>query len=74
MQDGLFVGKVIFAGLVDGRNVWASDFNRTSSLLKTIADNVAEVVVQPSCSLLHVPVTTKNETDLDPVLKKGIFR
>ncbi|MGF0070515.1 5-methyltetrahydropteroyltriglutamate--homocysteine S-methyltransferase [Streptococcus orisratti] len=72
VQDGLFAGKVIFAGLVDGRNVWAADFNRTSSLLKTIADNVAEVVVQPSCSLLHVPVTTKNETDLDPVLKKGL--
>ncbi|MGC4441942.1 hypothetical protein ABXW85_24060, partial [Streptococcus suis] len=32
----------------------------------------ASLVVQPSCSLLHVPVTTKNETDLDPVLKNGL--
>ena len=29
-------------------------------------------MIQPSCSLLHVPVTTKNETDLDPVLKNGL--
>lgn len=70
--SGLFADKVIFAGVVDGRNVWSSDFIKTTELLKTIQENVAEVVIQPSCSLLHVPVTTKNETDLDPVLKNGL--
>ena len=65
IQAGLFKDKEVFAGVVDGRNVWASDFKETSKLLEVLAENTASLVVQPSCSLLHVPVTTKNETDLD---------
>lgn len=72
IQAGLFKDKEVFAGVVDGRNVWASDFKETSKLLEVLAENTASLVVQPSCSLLHVPVTTKNETDLDPVLKNGL--
>lgn len=72
IQSGLFKDKEVFAGVVDGRNVWASDFKETSKLLEVLAENTASLVVQPSCSLLHVPVTTKNETDLDPVLKNGL--
>lgn len=72
VQSGLFKDKEVFAGVVDGRNVWAADFVATTDLLKEIQKNVANLLVQPSCSLLHVPVTTKNETDLDPVLLKGL--
>lgn len=72
VKAGLFKDKEVFAGVVDGRNVWESDFKETSKLLEVLADNTASLVVQPSCSLLHVPVTTKNETDLDPVLKNGL--
>lgn len=72
VQAELFKDKTVFAGVVDGRNVWANDFERTSDLLKTLQENVGELVLQPSCSLLHVPVTTKNETELDPVLKNGL--
>ena len=72
IKAGLFKDKEVFAGVVDGRNVWASDFKETSKLLEVLAENTASLVVQPSCSLLHVPVTTKNETDLDPVLKNGL--
>lgn len=72
IKAGLFKDKEVFAGVVDGRNVWASDFKETSNLLEVLAENTASLVVQPSCSLLHVPVTTKNETDLDPVLKNGL--
>ncbi|EHJ51901.1 5-methyltetrahydropteroyltriglutamate--homocysteine S-methyltransferase [Streptococcus macacae] len=72
IQSGVFKDKEIFAGLVDGRNIWASDFTRTSELLKELKANAAEIFIQPSCSLLHVPVTTKNETDLEPVLRHGL--
>jgi len=37
-----------------------------------IKANVAELVIQPSCSLLHVPVTTKNETELEETLLNGL--
>ncbi|MGT2960981.1 5-methyltetrahydropteroyltriglutamate--homocysteine S-methyltransferase [Streptococcus caballi] len=72
VQAGLFKNKTVFAGVVDGRNVWANDFETTSALVKSLQEHVGELVLQPSCSLLHVPVTTKNETELDAVLKNGL--
>ena len=72
IEAGYFEGKEVFAGVVDGRNVWATDFEKTSELLEKLQAKVGNLVIQPSCSLLHVPVTTKNETDLDPVLKNGL--
>ncbi|MCS4487702.1 5-methyltetrahydropteroyltriglutamate--homocysteine S-methyltransferase [Streptococcus sciuri] len=72
VKAGLFRDKEVFAGVVDGRNIWASDFREASNLLEILSENTASLVVQPSCSLLHVPVTTKNETDLDSVLKNGL--
>jgi len=72
IEAGYFTAKDVFAGVVDGRNIWATDFVKTSALLEKIQANVKTLVVQPSCSLLHVPVTTKNETELEPVLKNGL--
>lgn len=72
VQAGLFKNKTVFAGVVDGRNVWANDFETTSALVKSLQEHVGELVLQPSCSLLHVPVTTKNETELDAILKNGL--
>lgn len=72
IEAGYFTDKDVFAGVVDGRNVWATDFVETSALLEKIQANVKTLVVQPSCSLLHVPVTTKNETELESVLKNGL--
>lgn len=72
VQAGLFKNKTVFAGIVDGRNVWANDFETTSALVKSLQEHVGELVLQPSCSLLHVPVTTKNETELDAILKNGL--
>jgi 5-methyltetrahydropteroyltriglutamate--homocysteine methyltransferase len=45
-------GKRIVAGVVDGRNVWASDLERSLDLLEPLG----AVDVAPSCSLLHVPL------------------
>lgn len=72
IEAGYFTDKDVFAGVVDGRNIWATDFVKTSALLEKIQANVKTLLVQPSCSLLHVPVTTKNETELEPVLKNGL--
>lgn len=72
IEAGYFTDKDVFAGVVDGRNIWATDFVKTSALLEKIQANVKTLLVQPSCSLLHVPVTTKNETELEPILKNGL--
>jgi 5-methyltetrahydropteroyltriglutamate--homocysteine methyltransferase len=66
--------KVLGVGIVDGRNVWCSNLHEKMDLVKTITNFVPEdrLWLQPSCSLLHVPVTTKYETKLEPELKNAL--
>ncbi|OAB36889.1 5-methyltetrahydropteroyltriglutamate--homocysteine S-methyltransferase [Paenibacillus macquariensis subsp. defensor] len=67
-------GKTLGAGLIDGRNIWRSSLESPLQILKELSEFVPNdrIVVQPSCSLLHVPVSTKPETALDPVLKEAL--
>ena len=61
--------RVLFAGVVDGRNVWANDLDASLGLLDRVGSFAAEVVVSTSCSLLHVPVSLASETTLDPEVR-----
>ena len=61
-------GKRLVAGVVDGRNVWANDLAASLSTLATATGLADEVVVAPSCSLLHVPLDVAAEPDLDPTV------
>lgn len=58
--------KVLYAGLVNGKNIWRNDFACTQELLSSIRGVTENVVLTTSCSLLHVPYTVAAETDLDP--------
>ncbi|QQB46356.1 5-methyltetrahydropteroyltriglutamate--homocysteine S-methyltransferase [Corynebacterium glucuronolyticum] len=58
--------KVLYAGVVNGKNIWRNDFARTQELLSSIRGVTENVVLTTSCSLLHVPYTVAAETDLDP--------
>jgi 5-methyltetrahydropteroyltriglutamate--homocysteine methyltransferase len=59
--------RVLSAGVVDGRNVWRCDLRRTLAQLQPLHEELGERLwVAPSCSLLHVPVTRAQETQLDP--------
>jgi len=58
-------GKRIVAGVVDGRNVWINDLTASLKLLATIQELSDDVVVAPSCSLLHVPIDKSRENILD---------
>lgn len=66
--------KILGVGLVDGRNVWRSNLYEKLDLIKTITNFVPQdrLWLQSSCSLLHVPVTTKYETKLEPELKNAL--
>ncbi|MDA8357814.1 MAG: 5-methyltetrahydropteroyltriglutamate--homocysteine S-methyltransferase [Actinomycetota bacterium] len=61
--------RVLFAGVVDGRNVWVNDFDASLGLLERVGAYAAEVVASTSCSLLHVPVSLSAETTLDPEVR-----
>ncbi|KGL46573.1 5-methyltetrahydropteroyltriglutamate--homocysteine S-methyltransferase [Listeria newyorkensis] len=66
--------KILAAGVIDGRNVWRADLDAKLGLLERIAKVVPKerLIVQPSSSLLHVPVTKASEPDLDGVLLGGL--
>ncbi|MGN0483166.1 MAG: 5-methyltetrahydropteroyltriglutamate--homocysteine S-methyltransferase [Lachnospiraceae bacterium] len=62
--------KVLFAGLVNGKNIWKADYAQILSQLKEIRAVADDVVLSTSCSLLHVPYTLENEKNLDTEVKK----
>jgi len=67
-------GQMLSLGVVDGRNIWKNDFNKSLSLLhKAIGTCDAEqIIVAPSCSLIHSPVSLEHEKKLDPELKSWL--
>ncbi len=64
-------GKILFAGVVNGRNIWKNDFEKSLALLENIASKVAKekIVITSSCSLLHSPFTLQYEERLDSEIK-----
>ena len=57
--------KVLFAGLVNGKNIWKNHYENTLETLNDLKNNGINTVLSTSCSLLHVPYTLKHETKLD---------
>ncbi|MGO1758664.1 MAG: 5-methyltetrahydropteroyltriglutamate--homocysteine S-methyltransferase, partial [Mammaliicoccus vitulinus] len=72
IKDGLFPKeKALFAGIVDGRNVWATNIEEKKALIESLQSYTEELVIQPSSSLLHVPVTLEEET-LEDSVREGL--
>jgi len=61
-------------GVVDGRNVWKNDFEKSLALIEKTVDRIGadRTLIGPSCSLLHSPVDLENETDLDAEIKQWL--
>ncbi|KAG8478797.1 hypothetical protein CXB51_028693 [Gossypium anomalum] len=67
-------GKFLFAGVVDGRNIWANDLASSLGTLQALEAIVGKdnLVVSTSCSLLHTAVDLVNETKLDDEIKSWL--
>ena len=65
---------VLGVGLVDGRNVWRTDFDAALSTLDQIGQhtNLGRTHLGPSCSLIHLPIGLELETRLDPTLRSWL--
>ncbi|AKK74416.1 5-methyltetrahydropteroyltriglutamate--homocysteine methyltransferase [Chryseobacterium gallinarum] len=62
-------------GIVDGRNIWKNDFEKSLALIKKAIHEIGpeRVLIAPSCSLLHSPFDLdleKNEAILSPEIKQ----
>ncbi|WP_025141654.1 5-methyltetrahydropteroyltriglutamate--homocysteine S-methyltransferase [Pedobacter jeongneungensis] len=56
---------ILSLGLVDGRNIWKNDFEKSVSILNQAIEKLGldKVWIAPSCSLIHSPVDLDNETN-----------
>lgn len=71
---GFPADKVLGAGVIDGRGIWKASLRGKLGLLEELTELVTadRLIVQSSCSLLHVPVTTERETKLSSELKNAL--
>lgn len=71
VERGFDDGKVLFAGVVNGKNIWRNNYQKTLDLLKKL--NIKNLVLTTSCSLLHVPYTVASEELEEDVTKHFAF-
>lgn len=67
VSQGFPADKVLFAGVINGKNIWRNHYDQSLAQLK--ASRAKQVVISTSCSLLHVPITVANE-DFAPDVKQ----
>ncbi|MBR6336932.1 MAG: 5-methyltetrahydropteroyltriglutamate--homocysteine S-methyltransferase, partial [Ruminococcus sp.] len=63
-------GKTLFAGVIIGKNIWRCDYEKALDILDELKNHAQDIVINTSCSLLHVPVTLDNESKLSDDIKK----
>ena len=69
-KHGFPKDKILFAGLVNGKNTWKCDYEKVLVVLEELKNYAENIVLSTSCSLLHVPYTLDNETKLEEKIKK----
>ncbi len=63
---------VLSLGVIDGRNIWKADLAALLDRVQPIVATGREVIVAPSCSLVHTPIDLERETGLDPEIKNWL--
>lgn len=66
--------RILSLGIVDGRNVWKNNYAASLEMIRRVRliRGTGTLMLAPSCSLLHVPVTLANETALDPEIRRWL--
>lgn len=70
-KNGFPKDKLLFAGILNGKNIWRNNYAKTLALLDEIKSAVPaeNIVINTSCSLLHVPYSVKQEDALSDEYK-----
>lgn len=61
-QHPLPADKQLFAGVINGQNIWRTNYAERLTQLRTLP--AEQLTLTTSCSLMHVPVTVAAETQL----------
>ncbi|MCC3214357.1 5-methyltetrahydropteroyltriglutamate--homocysteine S-methyltransferase [Chryseobacterium sp. X308] len=67
-------GVSLSLGLVDGRNIWKNDYEKSLSFISKAVEKLGSerIFIAPSCSLLHSPCDLDFETSLNPEIKNWL--
>ena len=64
-KNGFPKDKILFAGVLNGKNIWRNNYKASLDVIGKLQTAGAEnIVISTSCSLLHVPYTLESETKL----------
>lgn len=65
-KNGFPKDKVIVAGIVNGKNIWANNYKKSIEIINKLKKYIHEdrIYIGTSCSLLHVPHTTAKENNI----------
>ena len=64
-KNGFPKDKTLFAGVLNGKNIWRNNYKASLDVIGKLQTAGAEnIVISTSCSLLHVPYTLESETKL----------
>ncbi len=71
LLEKLPAGRILSLGVVEGRNIWKNDFSRSLQWIRKAVEKLGtdHVILSPSCSLLHTPISLEAETALPEELK-----
>ena len=66
--------KILALGLVNGRNVWITNLEEAYNLVNDISKlvKVQSIIIQPSCSLMHLPITIEREKKIPEEIKRWL--
>ncbi len=67
---GVNDSTTLFAGVVNGRNIWRNNYATSLGLVDALRQVTPHVAVSTACSLLHVPFSTEQETELDNTIRR----
>lgn len=71
--DLLSTQKVLSLGVINGRNIWKTDLNKTLDWLEPVAKKLGDNLwIAPSCSLLHSPLDLNSEQKLDKEIQNWL--
>jgi 5-methyltetrahydropteroyltriglutamate--homocysteine methyltransferase len=63
---------VLSLGVIDGRNIWKADLAAILDRVEPVVAAGHQVILAPSCSLLHTPIDLERENALDPEIRNWL--
>ena len=71
-KNGFPADKLLFVGVVNGKNIWKNNYGKSLEIIRKLREITGSdnIVVNTSCSLLHVPYTLESEHKISAEYKK----